>query len=137
MADTGYIYLNSLYNNSGFTDINFLSAQYTFDNPNDVIIYIKEVKQTAEVPWGSGNSHVITGYNYYLLGNNVVKNIQQHAINIYIRGEADGARYLNDSMDYINFDPGMYSTKNETYSMGGSGTNGYVYTSGQSLGYRS
>ena len=49
------IYLNSLYNNSGFKNINFLSAQYTFDNPNDVIIYIKEVKQTAEVPWGSGN----------------------------------------------------------------------------------
>ena len=137
MADKGYIYLNSLYNNSRFKNIDFLSAQYTFDNPNDVIIYIKEVKQTAEVPWGSGNSHEITGYNYYLLGNNTVKNIQQHAIDIYIRGEADGARYLNDSMDYINFDPGMYSTQNAVYDMGGSGTNGHVYTSGQSLGYRS
>ena len=137
MADTGYIYLNSLYNNSRFTNINFLSAQYTFDNPNDVIIYIKEVKQTAEVPWNSGKSHEITGYNYYLLGNNVTKNIQQHAISIYIDGEEDGVRYLNDSMDYINFDPGMYLTKNAFYSMGGGGTHGTVYTSGETLGYHS
>ena len=77
MADKGYIYLNSLYNNSRFKNIDFLSAQYTFDNPNDVIIYIEDVKHTTEVPINSGNYHEIRGYKYYLLGNNVSKHIQQ------------------------------------------------------------
>lgn len=131
MGDTGYIYVNSLFNNRGVTNINFTNVQYTFSDPNDVIIYIEDVKETRNI---NGGNHEITGNNYYLLGNNVNKTIQQRAINIYVRGESNGARYKNDSMDYINFDPTMYSTENAEYSMGGSGTNGHVYTTGHTVG---
>ena len=131
MGDTGYIYVNSLFNNTGFYDINFTNVQYTFSNPNDVIIYIETIKETKKI---GGANHEITGNNYYLLGNNVSKTIRQKAINIYVRGESKGARYQNDSMDYINFDPSMYLTKNAEYSMGGSGTNGHVYTTDHSVG---
>lgn len=132
MADTGYIYVNSLFNNKTVKNINFTNVQYTFSEPNDVIIYIEDVKETRNI---DGGSHEITGKNYYLLGNNVSKTIQQHAIDIYIRGESKGERYQNDSMDYIYFDPSMYSNKNAEYSMGGSGTNGHVYTDGQQVGF--
>ena len=131
MADTGYIYVNSLFNNSSLSNLNFTNVQYTFSNPNDVIIYIKTITETKTI---NGESHEITGNNYYLLGNNVSKTIQQQAIDIYIRGEAKGARYQNDRMDYIYFDPSMYSTENAEYSMGGSGTNGHVYTTGYKVG---
>ena len=132
MGDTGYIYVNSLFNNRGVTNINFTNVQYTFSEPNDVIIYIEDVKETRNI---NGGNHEITGKNYYLLGNNVTKTIQQKTINIYVRGESNGARYQNDSMDYINFDPTMYSTENAEYSMGGSGTNGHVHTNGYSVGF--
>ena len=132
MADTGYIYVNSLFNNRAVSNINFTNVQYTFSDPNDVIIYIETVKEKRDV---NGGSHEITGNNYYLLGNNVTKTIQQKTINIYVRGESSGARYQNDSMDYINFDPTMYSTENAEYSMGGSGTNGHVHTNGYSVGF--
>ena len=131
MADTGYIYINSLFNNTGFYGLQFTNAQYTFSNPDDVIIYIDSVKETRNI---NGGSHEISGNNYYLLGNNVTKTIQQRAINIYIRGESNGARYNNNSMDYIKFDPSMYLTANAEYSMGGGGTNGHVYTTGRSIG---
>lgn len=131
MAATGYIYVNSLFNNNGTTDIDFTNVQYTFSEPNDVIIYIETIKETKKI---DGASHEITGNNYYLLGNNVRKKIQQRAINIYVRGESKGARYLNDTMDYINFDPNMYSNENAEYSMGGNGTNGHVYTTGRTVG---
>ena len=131
MADTGYIYVNSLFNNNGTTDIDFTNVQYTFSEPNDVIIYIETIKETKKI---DGANHEITGNNYYLLGNNVRKSILQRTINIYVRGEAKGARYLNDTMDYINFDPNMYSNENAEYSMGGSGTNGHVYTTGHTVG---
>lgn len=131
MGDTGYIYVNSLFNNTGLYDIDFTNVQYTFSNPNDVIIYIETIKEIKKI---NGENHEITGNNYYLLGNNVSKTIQQRAINIYVRGESNGVRYQNDSMDYINFDPSMYLTENAVYSMGGSGTNGHVYTTGYSVG---
>lgn len=133
MGDTGYIYVNSLFNDMGaFSEIQVTNVQYTFSEPNDVIIYIEDVKEKRNI---DGGTHEITGKNYYLLGNNVNKTIQQRAINIYIRGESNGARYQNDSMDYIYFDPSMYSTKNAEYSMGGSGTNGHVKTTGYSIGF--
>ena len=132
MADTGYIYVNSLYNNSAVSNIQFTNVQYTFSEPNDVIIYIEDIKEKRNI---NGGDHEITGKNYYLLGNNVTKTIQQKAINIYVRGESNGARYQNDSMDYIYFDPTMYSTENAEYSMGGSGTNGHVHTNGYSVGF--
>ena len=132
MADTGYIYVNSLYNCDGGPNLYFVNARYTFNNPNDVIIYIKSVSETRTI---NGESHVVTGNNYYLLGNNVNKAIQQQAIQIYIRGEAKGARYQDDSMDYIYFEPSMYSTKNTDYSMAGSGIIGQVYTTGLIVGY--
>ena len=40
----GYIYVNSLNNNSKFTDIDFTNVRYTFDNSEDVIIYIEKTK---------------------------------------------------------------------------------------------
>ena len=131
MADTGYIYVNSLFNNNGTYDIDFTNVQYTFSEPNDVIIYIETIKENKKI---DGEYHDITGNNYYLLGNNVRKSIQQRTINIYVRGESKGARYQNDSMDYIYFDPNMYSNENAEYSMGGSGTNGHVYTTGHTVG---
>lgn len=132
MGDTGYIYVNSLFNNRGVSSINFTNVQYTFSEPNDVIVYIEDVKEIRNI---NGGNHEITGKNYYLLGNNVTKTIQQKTINIYVRGESGGARYQNDSMDYINFDPTMYSTGNAEYSMGGSGTNGSVSTNGETVGF--
>ena len=131
MGDTGYIYLNSLFNNSSLTNLDFTNVQYTFSEPNDVIIYIKKITETKTI---NGEPHEITGNNYYLLGNNVTKTIQQKAINIFIRGESSGARYKDDSMDYIYFDPTMYANENASYSMGGGGTNGHVYTTGEELG---
>ena len=132
MADTGYIYVNSLFNNRGKENINFTNVQYTFSDPGDVIIYIEDTKETRKF---KGEPHEVTGKNYYLLANNVNKTIQQRTINIYIRGESDGARYQNDTMDYINFDPSMYLTANAEYSMGGGGTNGHVHTTGYSVGF--
>ena len=131
MADTGYIYVNSLFNNNGTYDIDFTNVQYTFSEPNDVIIYIETIKENKKI---DGEYHDITGNNYYLLGNNVRKPILQRTINIYVRGESNGARYQNDSMDYIYFDPNMYSNENAEYSMGGSGINGHVYTTGHTVG---
>ena len=130
----GYIYVNSVNNYSKFTDIDVTNVRYTFDNTEDVIIYIEKTKNKTNVPY-NGSLHEITGNKYYLLGNNISKNIQQNTINIYVRGEANGARYLNDSMDYIDFDSSMYSISNSTYAMGGNGTNGHVYTSGYSIGF--
>lgn len=132
MADTGYIYVNSLFNNRGLSSLYLTNVQYTFSDPNDVIIYIEDVKETRNI---NGGSHEITGNNYYLLGNNVNKTILQKAINIEVRGDSEGARYQSDSMDYIYFEPSMYSTKNAEYSMGGGGTNGSVTTTGLSIGF--
>ena len=131
MADTGYIYVNSLFNNSSLSSLDFTNVQYTFSEPNDVIIYIKTVTETKTI---NGETHEITGNNYYLLGNNVTKTIQQKAINTYIRGESRGARYKDDIMDYIYLDQTMYTNENASYSMGGGGTNGHVYTTGEILG---
>ena len=131
MGDTGYIYVNSLFNNNSLNNINITNVQYTFSDPSDVIIYIETTKEIKNI---NGGSHEITGNKYYLLGKNVNKTIQQHAINIYVRGDSKGTLYKNDSMDYIYFDPSMYSIKNAEYSMGGSGINGGVYTTGQNVG---
>ena len=136
MADTGYIYVNGVrgFGLFNYSNLYFDLARYTFEKPDDVIVYIKSVTRTINID--SGN-HTIHGNKYYLLGNNVVKEITQKGISTYIRGEASGARYLNDSMDYINFDSSMFAVNNAEYSMGGSGTNGSVETSGLRIGYDS
>ena len=132
MADTGYIYVNGVRGAGGnYRNLYFDLARYTFQNPDDVIIYIKSVTQTINID--SGN-HTIHGNKYYLLGNNVVKEITQKGISTYIRGEASGERYLNDTMDYIYFDSSMFDVNNAEYSMGGSGMNGYVKTRGLKIG---
>ena len=62
MGDTGYIYVNSLFNNRAVSSIQFTNVQYTFSDPNDVIIYIEDVKEKRDI---NGGSHEITGKNYY------------------------------------------------------------------------
>ena len=132
MADTGYIYVNSVMGAGYYSNLFFNIAKYTFENPNDVIVYIESVTKTVDI---DGAKHQVNGNKYYLLGNNTVKEITQKGISIYVRGEASGERYLNDSMDYIYFDSSMFDVNNAEYSMGGSGMNGYVKTGGLEIGY--
>ena len=131
MADTGYIYVNGLRGAGYYEDLYFDMAKYTFENPNDVIVYIESVTNTVNI---DSAEHKVTGNKYYLLGNNTVKEITQKGISIYIRGESNGERYLNDSMDYINFDSSMFDVNNSEYSMGGAGINGIVTTEGLTIG---
>lgn len=134
MADTGYIYVNGVRGAGAFNynNLYFDLAKYTFENPNDVIVYIESVTNTIDI---DSVDHQVHGNKYYLLGNNTVKEITQKGISTYIRGEANGARYLNDSMDYIYFDSSMFDVNNAEYTMGGSGTNGHVKTRGLRIGY--
>ena len=132
MADTGYIYVNGVRGAGYYSNIYFDIARYTFEKPNDVIVYIESVTKTVDI---DGAKRQVNGNKYYLLGKNVVKEITQKGISIYVRGEASGERYLNSSMDYIYFDSSMFDVKNAEYSMGGSGLNGYVKTEGLEIGY--
>ena len=134
MADTGYIYVNGVRGAGYYSDIYFDMARYTFEKPNDVIIYIESVTKNVNI---DGANHQLKGNKYYLLGNNAVKEITQKGICVYVRGEASGQRYLNNSMDYIYFDSSMFDISNAEYSMGGSGMNGYVKTGGLEIGYYS
>lgn len=134
MATNGIIYLTSLAMVSGFENCYYQPVRYLIENPDDVIIYINEESNSIEI---DGTSHSIKGNRYYLLSKSA-KNIKVDCTNVYIRGESNGGRYVSDEMDSFIINTDIFDiTSNIAYSMGGSGTNGYIHGKGFKVGNNS
>ena len=134
VSNKGVIYMSSLNMAKTFSNLRFQPIRYTIDDPDNTIIYMTRETNTITV---SGVQREIHGNGYYLLSKSP-KNIRLDCTDVYVRGEAKGARYDSDEMDSFLIDSNMYDiTSNTEYSMGGGGMNGYIKGSGVPVGYSS
>ena len=134
MADVGnkgVIYVSSLGMVSKYYDLRFQPIRYTVEDPDNTIIYITRETNTIT---DSGVTRNIHGNRYFLLSKES-KNMRMDCVDVYVRGEANGARYDSDEMDSFLINSDMYDITSTTqYAMGGSGTNGYINGTGVSVG---
>ena len=137
MADVknkGVIYVTSLDMVKKYYDLIFQPIRYTIDDPDKTIIYIARETNTIT---DSGVTRNIHGNRYFLLSKES-KTIRMDCVDVYVRGEANGARYDSDEMDSFLINSDMYDiTSNTEYAMGGSGTNGYINGTGGKVGLTS
>ena len=137
MADVknkGVIYVTSLDMVKKYYDLRFQPIRYTVDEPDKTIIYIARETNTIT---DSGVTRNIHGNRYFLLSKES-KNMRMDCVDVYVRGEANGARYDSDEMDSFLINSDMYDiTSNTQYTMGGSGTNGYINGTGVPVGLTS
>ena len=122
MADTGYIYVNSVWGYVASSDIIQSTARLELSNPDDLIIYIEK---SEGVNIGAGRIKVNSN-TYYILGKGSDTTIKGSAFRVYTRGEYNGARYDSTDMDGFSYSNAWDSTGNFAYGMGGSGTNGRI-----------
>ena len=134
VSNKGVIYVTSLYMVKKYYDLRFQPIRYTVDDPDKTIIYIARETNTIT---DSGVTRNIHGNRYFLLSKES-KNIRLDCTDVYVRGEASGARYNSDEMDSFLINSDMYDiTSNTDYAMGGSGTNGYIRGTGGKVGLTS
>ena len=134
VSNKGVIYISSVSMAKAFNNLRFQPIRYTIEDPDNTIIYIKRENNTIT---NSGVTREIHGNGYYLLSKGA-KNIRLDCTDVYVRGEAKGARYNSDEMDSFLINSDMYDiTSNTEYSMGGSGMNGYIRGSGVPVGFAS
>ena len=134
VSNKGVIYLSSLQMVNKYNDLHFQPIRYTVDDPDNTIIYISREKNTITVDGVTRNIH---GNCYSLLSKNS-KTMRMDCVDVYVRGEANGARYDSDEMDSFLINSDMYDiTTNTQYAMGGSGTNGYIQGTGVTVGMTS
>ena len=135
MADVGnkgVIYVSSLDMVSKYYDLRFQPIRYTVEDPDNTIIYI--ARETNTITDDSGVTRNIHGNRYFLLSKES-KTIRLDCTDVYVRGEANGARYDSDEMDSFLINSDMYDiTSNTKYAMGGSGTNGHIRGTGVTVG---
>ena len=122
MADTGYIYVNSLWGYIAGSDIKQSTARLELSNPDDLIIYIEK---SEGVNLGAGRIKVNSN-TYYILGKGSDTTIKGAAFYVHTRGEQNGARYDSTDMDGFNYANCWDSTGYFNYRMGGSGSNGNI-----------
>ena len=134
VSNKGVIYMSSVSMAKSFNNLRFQPIRYTIESPDNTIIYIK---RENSIITNSGITREIHGNGYYLLSNGP-KNIRLDCVDVYVRGEASGARYDSDEMDSFLINSDMYDiTSNTQYSMGGGGMNGYIKGSGVPVGFAS
>ena len=134
VSNKGVIYLSSLQMVKKYNDLRFQPIRYTVEEPDKTIIYIARETNTIT---DSGVARNIHGNRYFLLSKNA-KTIRMDCVDVYVRGEANGARYDSDEMDSFLINSDMYDITTDTqYAMGGSGTNGYINGTGVSVGLTS
>ena len=134
MADTknkGVVYMTSLNMVNKYNDLRFQPIRYTIEDPDNTIIYITRETNTVT---DSGVNRDIHGNRYFLLSKES-KTIRLDCTDVYVRGEADGARYDSDEMDSFLINSDMYDITTSTeYAMGGYGMNGYIEGTGKAVG---
>ena len=134
VSNKGVIYVTSLDMVKKYYDLKFQPIRYTVEEPDKTIIYITRETNTIT---DSGVSRNIHGNRYFLLSKES-KTIRMDCIDVYVRGEANGARYNSDEMDSFLINSDMYDiTTNTQYAMGGSGINGYINGIGDAVGITS
>ncbi len=131
VSNKGVIYVSSLDMVKKYNDLHFQPIRYTVEDPDNTIIYISRETNTITV---DGVQRKIHGNCYSLLSKGP-KNMRMDCVDVYVRGEANGARYDSDEMDSFLINSDMYDiTSNTQYAMGGSGTNGYIQGTGVTVG---
>lgn len=134
VSNKGVIYVTSLSMVSKYYDLRFQPIRYTVEDPDKTIIYITRETNTIT---DSGVTRNIHGNRYFLLSKES-KNMRMDCVDVYVRGEANGARYNSDEMDSFLVNSDMYDITTSTqYAMGGSGTNGYINGTGVPVGLTS
>ena len=134
VKNKGVIYVTSLDMVKKYYDLKFQPIRYTIYDPDTTIIYIAHETNTIT---DSGVTRNIHGNRYFLLSK-ASKNIRMDCVDVYVRGEANGARYDSDEMDSFLINSDMYEITTDTqYAMGGSGTNGYINGTGGKVGLTS
>ena len=134
VANKGVIYVTSLDMVKKYYDLRFQPIRYTVEEPDKTIIYIARETNTIT---DSGVTRNIHGNRYFLLSKES-KNIRMDCVDVYVRGEANGARYDSDEMDSFLINSDMYDiTSNTQYAMGGNGTNGHIRGAGNKVGLTS
>ena len=122
MADTGFIYVSSVWSYIAGSGIEQSTARYTLSNPDDLIIYIQKTQGTN---LGAGRIDVNSNI-YFILGKGTDTTVEGAAFYLYTRGESGGAHYDSDQMDGFSYSNAWDSTGVFNYAMGGSGTNGTI-----------
>ena len=134
VSNKGVIYVSSLQMVNKYNDLHFQPIRYTVEDPDKTIIYIARETNTIDVSGATRNIH---GNRYFLLSKES-KTMRLDCTDVFVRGEANGARYDSDEMDSFLINSDMYEiTSNTQYAMGGSGTNGYINGTGDAVGLTS
>ena len=117
----GYVYLNSAYNNMGYVIGNNLdqaTARYKITDPDNMIIYIDSIESQNNIVGGKLHSNT-----YYFLGKSGEKHtIRGDCWEIYMYSGS----YNSTEMDIFQYNGSWDMTGKTEYTLGGSGTNGWI-----------
>ena len=121
----GYVYLNSAYNNMGYVIGNNLdqaTARYKITDPDNMIIYIDSIESQNNIVGGKLHSNT-----YYFLGKSGEKHtIRGDCWEIYMYSGSNGNFYNSTEMDIFQYNGSWDMTGKTEYTLGGSGTNGWI-----------
>ena len=121
----GYAYMNSVHDKGYeiYTQLEQATARYTITDPDNMIIYIDSI----EAPNNNVDGGKLYSNTYYFLG----KTGETHTIrgdcwDIFMRGSSNGGFYNSNEMDIFQYSGSWDMTGKTEYTLGGSGTNGWI-----------